>query len=296
MDDLRLALLIAGFVAVAVIYAFARASRRRAARRKAELDLAALDTQDGIEFDPNESTWNSPDSTGAGASARVRELGGDFAATRETSDAELSVDVSILAGLRATYESTMDGTLEESVLPEPSSESDAAELTPIPDRGTADTDRGTADSDRGTAEPIAIDMTRPLVYLTLVAKEQRVSGRVVMDSLDEEGFRPGLMRLYYWRSDAEPSVTFGVANMVEPGILDPDELPDMETPGLVTFMSVPEDSASAFRILDTMVTVSRRLARRIHATLCDETRSTLTAQAENHLRETVVDILRLDRT
>ena len=207
---------------------------------------------------------------------------GVFTPTRETSDAELSVDVSILAGLRATYESTMDGTLDESVLPEPSSEIDAAESAP--------------DTDRGTAEPIAVDMTRPLVYLTLVAKEERVSGRVVMDALEEEGFRPGLMRLYYWRSDAEPSVTFGVANMVEPGVLDPDELPGMETPGLVTFMSVPQDSATAFRILDTMVTVGRRLARGIDATLCDETRSTLTAQAENHLRESVLDILRLDRT
>ena len=74
-------------------------------------------------------------------------------------------------------------------------------------------------------------MTRPLVYLTLVGKQERVSGQVVLASLGEEGFRPGLMRLYYWRSDAEPSVVFGVANMIEPGVLDPHELPDMETRG-----------------------------------------------------------------
>ena len=298
MDDLRLALLIAGIVVVALIYAVARNSRRKAARKRAELDLAAWDSQDGVELDPDEGTWNPPEPTrgGAGADAHVRNLGGVFTPTRETSDAELSVDVSILAGLRATYESTMDGTIEESVRPEPSLEIDAAELTADTDLGTPDTDRGTLDADQGAAEPIAIDMTRPLVYLTLVAKQERVSGRVVLDALGEEGFCPGLMRLFYWRSDAEPSVTFGVANMVEPGVLDPDELPDMETPGLVTFMSVPRDSASAFRILDTMVTVSRRLARRIDATLCDETRSTLTAQAENHLRETVANILRLDRT
>ena len=291
MEDLRLALLIAGILVVVVIYAFARRSRRKAPRKREELGPAALDSRDGVEFGPSESRWNVPDSRGdrTRADAHVRDLGGVFTPTRETSDAELSVDVSILAGLRATYESTMDGTLEESVLSEPSSEIDTAELTP-------DTDRETADTDQGTAGPIAIDMTRPLVYLTLVAREERVSGRVVMDSLEEEGFRPGLMQLYYWRSDAAPSVTFGVANMVEPGILDPDNLPDMETPGLVAFMSVPEDSASAFGILDAMVTVSRRLARRIDATLCDETRSTLTAQAENHLRETVADILRRDRT
>ena len=292
MDDLRLALLIAGIVVVAVIYAFARFSRRKAVRRRKGAGLAASYSQDGVEIDLNGSTRDPPPHSaggGAGADAHVRGLGGVFMPTRETSDAELSVDVSILAGLRATYESTMDGTLDEPVLPEPSAEIDATE-------STSDTDRDTADAGQGTARPIAIDMSRPLVYLTLVAKQGRVSGRAVLDSLDEEGFRPGLMRLYYWRRDTEPSVTFGVANMVEPGVLDPDELSGMETPGLVTFMSVPEDSASAFRILDTMVTVGRRLARRIDATLCDDTRSTLTAQAENHLRETVADILRRDRT
>ena len=284
MDDLRLALLIAGIAVVAVVYAFARTARRRAARKREDLNLDAWDSQDAVVSDPDESGWSASDSTGdeAHADTDVRDLGGVFTPTRETSDAEVSVDVSILAGLRATYESTMDGTIEESVLSEPSPETDVGE-SPL-------------DVDRAAEEPISIDMTRPLVYLTLVAKQEHVSGRVVLDALGAEGFRPGLMRLYYWRSDAEPSIRFGVANMVEPGILDPNELPGMETPGLVTFMSVSQDSASAFRILDSMVAVSRRLARRMDATLCDETRSTLTAQAENHLRESVADILRRDRT
>ena len=284
MDDLRLALLIAGIAVVAVVYAFARTARRRAARKREDLNLDAWDSQDAVVSDPDESGWSASGSTGdeAHADTDVRDLGGVFTPTRETSDAEVSVDVSILAGLRATYESTMDGTIEESVLSEPSPETDVGE-SPL-------------DVDRAAEEPISIDMTRPLVYLTLVAKQEHVSGRVVLDALGAEGFRPGLMRLYYWRSDAEPSIRFGVANMVEPGILDPNELPGMETPGLVTFMSVSQDSASAFRILDSMVAVSRRLARRMDATLCDETRSTLTAQAENHLRESVADILRRDRT
>lgn len=315
MDDLRFALLIVGIVVVAVIYALARKSRRRAASRREDSELAALDSHDGVEFGQSGIARNRPDTEAEtiGEDTIVRDLGGVFTPTRETPDAEPSVDVTILAGLRATYESTMDDALEDSVVREPPD----AELTSDSDQNVPDTDRSTPEADRGTAdaghdtadagwgiapeeqdtlEPLAIDMTRPLVYLTLVAKEGRVSGRVVRDSLHEEGFAPGLMRLYYWRSDDDSRVTFGVANMVEPGILDPDELPDMETPGLVAFMSVPDDSASAFRVLDAIVAVSRRLARRIDATLCDETRSTLTAQAENHLRETVAEILRRGRT
>ena len=273
MDDLRLALLIAGIVLVAGIYAFSRLSRRNAAKGGEEPGLARQESRDEYADVTDEGASLDPRSTGvaAGTDEDVGHLGGIFAPRRELSDAELSVDVSILAGLRATYESTLDGILEESVPPEPS-------------------------ADFGASEPLAIDMSRPLVYLTLISKQEQLSGRVILDALDAEGFRPGLMQLYYWRSDVEPSIVFGIAGMIEPGVLDPDELPEIETPGLVTFMSVPEDAATAFKILDTLVAVSRRLARRIDVRLCDETRSVLTAQTENHLRETVADILRRDRT
>ena len=273
MDDLRLALLIAGIVLVAGIYAFSRLSRRNAAKGREEPDLARQESHDEYADVTDEGASLDPRSTGvaAGTDEDVGHLGGIFAPRRELSDAEPSVDVSILAGLRATYESTLDGILEESVPPDPS-------------------------ADFGASEPLAIDMSRPLVYLTLISKQEQLSGRVILDALDAEGFRPGLMQLYYWRSDVEPSIVFGIAGMVEPGMLDPDELPEIEMPGLVTFMSVPEDAATAFKILDTLVAVSRRLARRMDVRLCDETRSVLTAQTENHLRETVADILRRDRT
>lgn len=297
MDDLRIALLIIGIVAVAAVYALARLSRRKAARRSDE-HRVARESRDETENGTDESDAFEPRALGdgAGTEADVGRLGGLFVANREVSDAELSVDVNILAGLRATYESTLDGSPDESVRPEPFVSGDAAQAD-----AQTDADAGAAEPSVGTVgtvggEPVAVDMTRPLVYLTLVAKQGQVSGRAVLDALDAEGFRPGMLQLFYWCSDAEPSVRYGVANMVEPGILDPDALPDTEMPGLVTFMSVPEDSASAFRILDAMVAGSRRLARRLEATLCDETRSTLTAQAENHLRETIAEILRRELT
>ena len=103
------------------------------------------------------------------------------------------------------------------------------------------------------------------------------------------------MQLYYWRSDRDPSIAFGVANLVEPGALDPGSLPGTETPGLVAFMCVPDDAAQAREILDAMIAASRRLAHRLDAALRDEARSTLSAQAENHLREKVTDVARRSR-
>lgn len=457
MDDLRIALLVVGVVMVVGVYVFARLSRRHAARKEDEPESIARDpsrkggvasdrrSPPGKGRDPHDRS-TLPGSRPVKRTTRARrdvgELDGMFVARRENSGAERSVDVSILAGLRATYETTMDGTLGGvsetapdprpwSGIPDPSPDlppdglsehfpddssggvsggaldrlgggardryldlpsDDASESSldhPLgdPSEGAMDRPSGgvserspdhprghtledvqdhspdrpldgdsegspdhppTGDSraspghsvdgvpedsrshpfgaaseaprdhapegvssgsaevsppavpptsplSRGAREPLAVDMSRPLVYLTLVSKQEQLSGRVVLDALDAEGFRPGLLQLYYWRSEAEPSVKFGIANMVEPGVLDSQALPETETPGLVPFMSVPRDSASAFRILDTMVAVSRRLARRLDAKLCDDTRSTLTAQAENHLREKIAEILRQDR-
>ena len=361
MDDLRLALLIAGIAVVAGVYAFARFSRRNAAKRGAGPDFVAREprreggeTQDrsasldphsmegddtgtgtGTTIDTTIDTGTAIDTdidTGTAIDTDIGNLGGIFAPRRETSDAELSVDVSILAGLRATYESTLDGTVDGFApsVPYKSTVDGSAPSVPqkttmggsapsVPHKSTAggsapsvphkSTGGGSAPSaphestaggavppaDPGAAAPLAIDMSRPLVYLTLVAKHERLSGRAILDALDAEGFRPGLMQLYYQRSEADPSVVVGVANMAEAGVLEPDSLPDMETPGLVTFTSVADDETHAFKTFDMMVAASRRLAHRIDVTLCDETRSTLTAQAQNHMRERVADIVRRGR-
>ena len=294
MDDLRIALLIAGVVIVAGIYAFARLSQRRAEGREdgSESIDREPSREDGDSRSRSASFGSRPGEDAPGARIDARETGGVSALRPEASDAELSVDVSILAGLRATYESTLESTLDgplNHASDGPLDDTLDGALEDTPDHTLHFTAEGSVEAsapsapatphpDRGAAPPLSIDMSRPLVYLTLVSKQARLPGRTVLDALDAEGFRPGLMQLYYWRSDAEPSVVFGVANMAEPGALDPDALPETEIPGLVPFMSVPEDGASAFRILDTMVAASRRLARRIDATLCDETRSTLTAQ------------------
>ena len=332
MDDLRLALLIAGIAIVAGIYAFARLSRRNAAQREDEPEFIAR--EDGASLDSEASLDPRPGEDAAGDRIDVGALGGMFALRREASDAELSVDVSILAGLRATYERTLDGALDGAPdhgldgSPSDGAPDDAPDYAPdyaldspmdgasdhtlddpldhapdgVPEEppegpveASASSVPSTSPPDPGAVAPLAVDMSRPLIYFTLVSKQEPLPGRGILDALDAEGFRPGLMQLYYWRRDAEPSVVFGVANMVEPGVLDPDTLPETETPGLVPFMSIPEDAASAFRTLDAMIAVGRRLALRLDATLCDETRSTLTAQAENHLREKVADILRRDR-
>lgn len=328
MDNLRIALLIGGIVVVAGIYVYARLSRRNAAKRRGDPD--SLSSESFTEDSGGEewSTSLNPLATGEdgeGTRIAVGHLDGMFAPRRETSDVELSVDVSILAGLRASYESTMEGTLSPVSSPpfdhtvdgatEDGATEDGATAPveePADERAPAGADDGSlsapperapaaAPADEVSAPPpspgdaLEIDMSRPLVYLTLVAKDKRLPGRAILGALDSGGFQPGLMQLYYRRSDFDPTVVVGVANMVESGVLDPNALADGETPGLVTFMGVPDDPAQALKTFNSMVAASRRLAQRLDVTLCDETRSVLTAQTESRMRDRVGNIARRGR-
>ena len=320
MDNLRIALLIGGIVIVAGIYVYARLSRRNAAKRRDDPDTLASDSFTEDSGGEEWSTSFNPLATGGdGEETRIAvgHLDGIFAPRRETSDMELSVDVNILAGLRASYESTVEGTLSPVSSPPFDGTEDGAatpaeeppnERTPTgadDDGLSAPTERAPAAEPAGAAavpppppdpeDALEIDMSRPLVYLTLVAKDKRLPGRAVLDALDSGGFQPGLMQLYYRRSDFDPTVVVGVANMVESGVLDPNALAGEETPGLVTFMGVPDDPAQALKTFNSMVAASRRLAQRLEVTLCDETRSALTPQSENHMRERVGNIARRGR-
>lgn len=304
MDDLRIALLIAGIAIVAGVWAYARLARRAARNRRGNRDFVDAEPAIGGSVsgasDPSlDSMSGADDDAGTNTLMAIDNLAGIFAPRREMSDLELSIDVGILAGLRSSYESTVDGTVAPT--------SDAPPVTdPVP-AGADDASPGegaspgvveappTSVPGPDTDESLAIDMSLPLVYLTLLSKDKRLPGRAVMEALEDDGFQPGLMQLYYRRSDFDPTVVVGVANMVESGALDPESLHEIETPGLVSFIGVPDDPAQALKRFNTMIAASRRLALQLQVKLCDETRSELTPEAENRMRERVGSIARRSR-
>ena len=298
MDGLRLSLLIVGLAVVAGIVVYTWLRRRRASPRRD--GLGPISDEPGLEPGEFRDIPVVPGAEFESSDIPVEDLGGVFAPLRDDSGKELSVDVSILAGLRATYESTVGG---DSIAAQDSVADVAPETFALaPEASDSMYDASSFEQvdvaevpDAADAEPLVIDMSRPMIYFMLIARERSVSGRTILESLDAGGFRPGAMQLYYWQSESEPAVVFGVASLVEPGVLDPESLLETETPGLVTFMSVSQDMSLAVKTFNAMVGVSRHLARKIDARVCDETQSTLTAQAENHLREKIADILRRDR-
>ena len=86
-------------------------------------------------------------------------------------------------------------------------------------------------------------------------------------------------------------IQFSVANMVQPGVFDIDNMDDFTTPGLVFFLSLPgpEDMIQAF---DYMLETAQAVSRNLDGDVLDETRSVITRQTLEHARQQIRDLER----
>ena len=131
-----------------------------------------------------------------------------------------------------------------------------------------------------------------VVILTVLApKGERLEGAALHAAFQAQGLRYGEDRIFHRYPDAAPAgmgPLFSAVNIVEPGVFDLETMDAMHTPGVGLFMRLPgpKDPGDAFA---DMVETARALASALEAQLCDETRSKLTAQALNHLREQIAD-------
>jgi cell division protein ZipA len=87
------------------------------------------------------------------------------------------------------------------------------------------------------------------------------------------------------------AIQFSVANMMQPGVFDIDNMADLNTPGLVFFLTLPgpEDMMKAF---DYMLETAQAVARNLGGDVLDESRSVLTRQALEHCRQRIRDLER----
>ena len=87
------------------------------------------------------------------------------------------------------------------------------------------------------------------------------------------------------------AIQFSVANMMQPGVFDIDNMSDFSTPGLVFFVTLPgpEDMMKAF---DYMLETAQAVARNLGGDVLDESRSVVTRQTLEHCRQQIRDLER----
>ncbi len=106
-------------------------------------------------------------------------------------------------------------------------------------------------------------------------------GNDVLSVLTRLGFQHGAMNIFHHYGleplpvGASATPVFSVANLVEPGALDPRELPRSTTPGLAIFLRLP-GPLSGRVAFELMLNHAQRLAELLHGKLQDEQRQALT--------------------
>jgi cell division protein ZipA len=264
MDNLRWALLALGILVVAGIYLWEmRRRRRRGSENLDDLDLELLQSLD------------------------IRRDRGDGAGSLDLDDLE---DIEPLRGGRRSAEERLDVDDLKAVVPR--DEERPRDL----DLGQGAIRARERESRVYTVEPRSAQPGQELIIVLNVMAEpgQAFAGEEVRDALGAVGMRYGDMQIYHHHGVGKVPArhpVFSAANILEPGILDPEHLEQMSTPGLCLFMRLPGavDGPVAFEL---MLNTGQRLADLLHGELRDHTRSVLDPEAIAGLRARVAEFSR----
>lgn len=132
------------------------------------------------------------------------------------------------------------------------------------------------------------DVEPLVIVMTVMAKPgQLFNGLDILDAALANGFVHGEMNIFHFYPEKNSRrAVCSLANAIEPGYFEIDTIEQLQTPGLTLFMQIPGplESREAF---EQTIKLGRALAEKLQGDLCDETRSVLTMQNIEHLKEKV---------
>lgn len=322
MDNLRLILIIAGVVLLAGIYVWGVAFAKRQDARVIEDDVADPldDDLDGIQdiraaqnveslanlenFDidgdldrdmPSGEPLGERRPKPADIESEANEISADGTGEFQVDSVPTVADIDFepntgdLSGIRAARGA--DDEVPMGQLDLLRFDEESARPVPPPEKGSGKRPRREKTEDAAAVETTA-------VAITVMAREgQRFAGADLwrwLQSLDLEHGEMGIFHRRERGKSRRAPPLYSVANVVKPGTFDPDDMAEMTTPGVAMFLQLPgpDDPGAAF---EEMIRAARKLAEGLNGVVCDDTRSTLTGQVINHMRERISEFSRKQR-
>jgi len=125
--------------------------------------------------------------------------------------------------------------------------------------------------------------TEVIVLSVVMQQGQIMSGASLLPSLLTLGMKYGEMNIFHRHQDnaGNGKVTFSVANMMNPGTFDLDNMENFTTQGVSLFMTLP-NAGDAFEVFDQMLASAKQLGQEFNALVLDDKRSIMTKQTEQH--------------
>lgn len=126
-----------------------------------------------------------------------------------------------------------------------------------------------------------------VIVLTLMAGDGLTfSGPMILKVLLELGLQHGEMGIFHYFVGGGDTPLFSVANILEPGSFNLNEMETIETPGLALFMQLPA-MLDGGKAMESLLHKSKQMAALLNGTLCDERRQPLDQPALDALHARV---------
>ncbi|ADE14599.1 cell division protein ZipA [Nitrosococcus halophilus Nc 4] len=299
MNDLRLALLAIGVLILVVIYLYSRWEAKRKGIRDQQLGRRRMPTlgayEEGLEAPagsaepPQEAKVSPPEPEESLTSPPLGEIQGS-----RGSEEEFLED---LDGLATLVEETKEHHPEKKV-PEHTevmSTKEAKKSRFALPKKWFKTKSKPESAPQSPPPPPQASGPELIIVLTVVARGKSMfRGTEIVQVLEGKGLRHGEMDIYHAYSPGGRAV-FSVANIMEPGSFDLEQIDHLSTPGLALFLRLP-GPAGGFAAFDAMLETAELLAEKLNGEVRDERRNVLTAQAIEQIRERILGFNRTRRS
>jgi len=125
--------------------------------------------------------------------------------------------------------------------------------------------------------------TQVIILSVVMPENHQMSGAALLPSLLTLGMKYGEMNIFHRHQDnaGNGSVTFSLANMLNPGSFELDTMETFVTQGVSLFMTLP-NAGDPFAAFDQMLLAAKQLAAEFNAQLLDDKRNVMTKQTEQH--------------
>jgi cell division protein ZipA len=134
-----------------------------------------------------------------------------------------------------------------------------------------------------------------IVVLHLEAKENKVfHGERLLNIFLTNGLRYGTKKIFHYHESAGGSdaIIFSLANSMQPGIFDLDQMSTLTTPSISLFLVI-EDHEDPIAALNILLNSAKKIATELDGDLKDDSRSAFTKQTEDHYRQRIIDFNRI---
>jgi cell division protein ZipA len=139
----------------------------------------------------------------------------------------------------------------------------------------------------GTNNNVDPEYSEVLVINVMAPPDQMIHGDELLPVLLGAGLRFGDMNIFHRHAQGKSGpVLFSVANVLNPGTFDLNEMHEFATRGLCFFLTLP-NAINNMQAFEHMLQTARQVCDALDAELKDDYRSVMTAQTIEHYRERI---------